>query len=80
MHSELAYNIPTFEKFFAMPEHHRWTYLTARDYVRGTAAAMGCLYRNTSGRLRRNLVTAAVRRPVKTNATPAEEDSHAGRR
>ncbi|MBX7454904.1 lycopene cyclase family protein [Mycolicibacterium sp. 3033] len=76
-----AEDVPLFfEKFFALPEHHRWTYLTARDDVRGTAAAMGCLYRNTSGRLRRNLVTAAVRRPVKTNAPAADEDSHAGRR
>lgn len=75
-----AEDVPVFfEKFFAMPEHHRWTYLTARDDVRGTAAAMGCLYRNTSGRLRRHLVTAAVRPPVRTNAT-AEEDSRARQR
>lgn len=33
-----------FETFFALPERHRWTYLTARDDVGGTASAMNCLY------------------------------------
>lgn len=56
-----------FEQFFALPEPHRWTYLTARDDLRGTAAAMGSLYRATNGRLRRHLVTSAVRRPLATN-------------
>lgn len=49
-----------FEKFFALPEAHRWTYLTARDDVLGTAAAMNSLFWATRGRLRRHLVTSAV--------------------
>ena len=61
-------DVPTFfEQFFALPENHRWTYLTARDDVRGTAAAMNCLFRTSGGRLRRHLVTSAIRPPVRTN-------------
>lgn len=56
-----------FEQFFALPDSDRWTYLTARDDVRGTAAAMNSLFRSSSGRLRRHLVTSAVRRPVRSN-------------
>lgn len=56
-----------FEQFFALPEAHRWTYLTARDDVRGTAAAMNCLFRSSSGRLRRHLVKSAVLRPLPNN-------------
>ena len=56
-----------FEQFFALPEAHRWTYLTARDDVPGTVAAMSCLFRASNGRLRRHLVTSAVRRPLATN-------------
>lgn len=58
-----------FETFFALPTEHRWTYLTARDDVRGTAVAMARLFRIADGRLRRHLVGAAVRRPVTTNAS-----------
>lgn len=50
-----------FEQFFALPDSHRWTYLTARDDVRGIVAAMNCLFRTSSGRLRRHLVTSALR-------------------
>ena len=56
-----------FEQFFALPESHRWTYLTARDDFRGTVTALNCLFRASSGRLRRHLVTSAVRRPLRTN-------------
>ena len=45
----------------------RWTYLTARDDVGGTASAMGCLFRVSNWGLRRHLVASAVRRPLKTN-------------
>lgn len=53
-----------FETFFALPAAHRWTYLTARDDVRGTAIAMGQLFRIADGPLRRHLVSSVVRRPV----------------
>jgi len=56
-----------FERFFTLPEEHRWTYLTARDDVRGTASAMGCLFRISDWGLRRHLVASAVRRPLTTN-------------
>lgn len=56
-----------FEQFFSLPEPHRWTYLTARDDLRGTVAAMNCLFRTSSGRLRRQLVASAVRRPLPSN-------------
>lgn len=56
-----------FEQFFSLPEPHRWTYLTARDDLRGTVAAMNCLFRASNGRLRRHLVTSAVRRPLPGN-------------
>lgn len=49
-----------FERFFALPDVHRWTYLTARDDVRGTAAAMNSLFWASKGRLRRHLVTSAA--------------------
>jgi lycopene beta-cyclase len=56
-----------FEQFFLLPDSHRWTYLTARDDVLGTAAAMNSLFRASSGPLRRHLVTSALRRPLPTN-------------
>ncbi len=34
-----------FEHFFAIPARHRWTYLTGREDLRGTAAAMAALFR-----------------------------------
>ncbi|MEU0494015.1 lycopene cyclase family protein [Mycobacterium sp. NPDC006124] len=56
-----------FEQFFALPDAHRWTYLTARDDVRGIVAAMNCLFRTSDGRLRRHLVTSAVLPAVRSN-------------
>ncbi|WP_245234105.1 lycopene cyclase family protein [Mycobacterium sp. PS03-16] len=56
-----------FEQFFSLPERHRWTYLTGRDDLRGTIAAMNHLFRISDGRLRRHLVTSAFVRPVRTN-------------
>jgi lycopene beta-cyclase len=56
-----------FEQFFALPDSHRWTYLTARDDVRGTVSAMNCLFRQSSGRLRRHLVTSALLPPLRAN-------------
>ena len=56
-----------FEQFFALPERHRWTYLTARDDIRGNLATMGCLFRESDNRLRRFLVTPAMRPPLLSN-------------
>ncbi len=56
-----------FDRFFSLTEEHRWTYLTARDDVRGTAAAMKCLFQVSNSRLRRHLVTSAERRPLRSN-------------
>ncbi|AKK30048.1 lycopene cyclase family protein [Mycobacterium sp. EPa45] len=59
-----------FEQFFTLPERHRWTYLTARDDIWGTLAAMGCLFRSSKGRLRRQLVIPALLPPLSTNEMP----------
>ena len=56
-----------FETFFSLPEAHRWTYLTSRDDVRGTAVAMGRLFQMADARLRRRLVGAAIRNPLSAN-------------
>lgn len=56
-----------FETFFSLPDEHRWTYLTARDDVPGTAVAMGHLFRIADGRLRRHLIGSVFRRAVATN-------------
>jgi lycopene beta-cyclase len=56
-----------FERFFSLPEPHRWTYLTARDDVRGILTAMNCLFLEADPRIRRHLVSTAVRRPVSSN-------------
>lgn len=66
-----------FEQFFALPEPHRWTYLTARDDVSGIVAAMNCLFRTSGGRLRRHLVTSALR-PAVTSNEPATRTSCPG--
>lgn len=59
-----------FEQFFALPDAHRWTYLTARDDVGGIVSAMNCLFRQSRGPLRRHLVTSAFRRPLPSNDGP----------
>ena len=56
-----------FEKFFALPDAHRWAYLTARDDVGGTIAAMARLFRESDWRMRRHLVTPALMRPLPAN-------------
>lgn len=56
-----------FEQFFTLPDAHRWTYLTARDDLRGNLATMGSLYRTSSNRLRRRLVLPAVLPPLRSN-------------
>jgi len=45
-----------FDVFFALPEEHRWAYLTGREDVPGTAGAMGALFADAPWPLRRHLV------------------------
>ncbi len=51
---------PFFDVFFALPERHRWAYLTGREDVRGTAAAMGALFTTSPWWLRRLLVLGGL--------------------
>ncbi|MCO1660097.1 lycopene cyclase family protein [Pseudonocardia humida] len=53
-----------FERFFALPEHHRWNYLTARDDLRATAATMTALFARADWRLRAQLVVPALLPPA----------------
>ena len=57
-----------FEAFFALPEHHRWTYLTGRDDLGATVAAMNALFGRAGWRLRRRLVGPALRPALRENA------------
>jgi lycopene beta-cyclase len=57
-----------FEVFFALPERHRWAYLTARCDLRATAATMGALFAAADGRLRRRLVLPALLPPAAPRA------------
>ena len=54
-----------FEVFFALPERHRWAYLTGRDDLPGTVAAMNTLFARAGWGLRRRLIEPALRRPVR---------------
>lgn len=56
-----------FERFFLLPDAHRWAYLTARDDIAGTVAAMASLFRESDWRMRRHLVLPALMRPLTTN-------------
>ncbi|MGH3999847.1 MAG: lycopene cyclase family protein, partial [Pseudonocardiaceae bacterium] len=49
-----------FDVFFALPERHRWAYLTGREDVSGCAAAMGALFTASPWWLRRQLVVGAL--------------------
>ena len=57
-----------FEVFFALPEHHRWAYLTGRDDLLATVAAMNALFGRAGWRLRRRLVGPALRPALRANA------------
>ena len=57
-----------FEAFFALPEHHRWAYLTGRDDLLATVAAMNALFGRAGWRLRRRLVGPALRPALRANA------------
>lgn len=56
-----------FEVFFALPERHRWAYLTGRADLRGTVATMRVLFARSSWTLRRRLVLPALQPPLRSN-------------
>jgi lycopene beta-cyclase len=49
-----------FDVFFALSPQHRWAYLTGRDNVQGSTAAMAALFAASPWWLRRRLVTGAL--------------------
>lgn len=49
-----------FDVFFDLAPHHRWAYLTGREDVGGTAAAMSALFAASPWWLRRRLVLGAL--------------------
>ncbi|MGH3830655.1 MAG: lycopene cyclase family protein, partial [Pseudonocardiaceae bacterium] len=49
-----------FDVFFALPQRHRWAYLTGREDVQGAIAAMGALFAVAPWWLRRRLVLGAL--------------------
>lgn len=49
-----------FDVFFALPSRHRWAYLTGREDIQGSAAAMGALFTGAPGWLRRRLIVGAL--------------------
>jgi lycopene beta-cyclase len=60
-----AAEVPAFfEVFFRLPDRHRWSYLTGRADVRGTAATMGALFTAADWRLRARLVGPALLPPA----------------
>jgi lycopene beta-cyclase len=54
-----------FERFFALPDAHRWSYLTARDDLGATAATMAALFARADWRLRARLVGPALLPPAR---------------
>jgi len=57
-----------FEVFFGLPEHHRWAYLTGRDDLGATVAAMNALFGHAGWGLRGRLVGPALRPGLRENA------------
>lgn len=49
-----------FDRFFALPAHHRRAYLDGRDDVAGSLAAMLALFGRLSGRSRRHLIRGSL--------------------
>jgi lycopene beta-cyclase len=49
-----------FEVFLGLPPRHRWAYLTGRDDLGGTLAAMGALFGRSEWWLRARLVVPAL--------------------
>ena len=64
-----AAQVPAFfEVFFGLPEHHRWAYLTGRDDLVATVAAMNALFGRAGWELRGRLVGPALRPGRRENA------------
>jgi lycopene beta-cyclase len=57
-----------FEAFLALPDRHRWAYLTGRDDLRGTVATMNALFSRSSWAMRGRLITPALRGPAPPEA------------
>ena len=53
-----------FEVFFALPDRHRWCYLTGRDDLRGHLGAMGAVFAAAGWPLRARLVGPALLPPA----------------
>jgi lycopene beta-cyclase len=53
-----------FDRFFALPERHRWSYLTVRDDLPATAATMTALFGRADWRLRARLMAPALLPPA----------------
>lgn len=49
-----------FDLFFALPARHRWAYLTGRDDVTGSVAAMTALFRSAPGWWRQRLILGGL--------------------
>jgi lycopene beta-cyclase len=58
---------PFFEVFFDLPERHRWSYLSAREDLAGTAATMRALFAAAGWDLRARLVLPALLPPLGSN-------------
>lgn len=56
-----------FEVFFALPERHRWCYLTERADLAGTAGTMHALFRRSGWGMRRRLVVPSLLPPLRAN-------------
>jgi lycopene beta-cyclase len=54
-----------FERFFALPDAHRWSYLTARADLGATAATMATLFARADWRLRARLIGPALLPPAR---------------
>ncbi len=73
-----------FEVFLGLPPAQRWAYLTGRDDLRGTVAAMRALYRRAGWELRGRLIGPAFLPPLRANTGPAPSrtscvtDAHRG--
>ncbi len=67
-----------FEVFFALPEHDRWAYLTARSDLRATAATMRALFARADWRLRTRLIAPALLPPAPPRSAEAAETRRGG--
>lgn len=66
-----------FEVFFALPERHRWAYLTGRGDVRGNATAMNALFARAGWGLRGRLIGPTLR-PAGRAMAPEDDASPIG--